>query len=176
MALDWRGGLSSGARVSGHQRIDRAYRCRIAVDGRSVYYRRGGDVIVTGEPVARFVSERLGFGLCPPYSAMGLERGGAIIGGALFNGFEGADVHVTVAGTGWTREFLRAAGTYIYDQLGCARATITTGHRDVMELALRLGGKREGVLRDHFGPGSDAVIVGILRHEYRYLERTPVFG
>jgi hypothetical protein len=132
--------------------------------------------IVTGETVARFVSGRLGFGLCPPYSAMGLERDGELVGGVLFNCFEGADVHVTVAGTGWTRDFLRAVGEYVYDQLGCARATITTEHRKVAELALRLGGKQEGVLRDHFGPGSDALVIGVLRREYRYLERTPVFG
>lgn len=136
-------------------------------------------MIVSGEPVARFVSRRLGFGLCPPYTAAGIEKDGAIICGVLFNQFEGADVHFTAAGTGWTRAFLREVGRYVFDQLGCERATATTEQRSVVELAQRLGGKIEGRMRNHFGPGRDGIIVGILRHEYRYhrpLECVGQFG
>lgn len=137
-------------------------------------------MIVSGNHVAQFVSKRLRFALCPPYYAIGIERGGEIIGGMLLNCFEGADVHVTVAGQGWTRGFLHSAGDYVFEQLGCERATITTEQSHVEALALRLGGKREGVLRNHFGKGRDGIIVGILRDEYRYppnvLESIPVFG
>ncbi len=135
--------------------------------------------IVSDERVARFVSEALGFGLCPPYSCAGIEKDGRIIAGVLFNGFEGADVHFTVAGTGWTRQFLSAMGHYVFDQLGCLRATATTEQPEVVMLARRLGGKVEGRLRDHFGPGRDATIVGILRDDYRYhraLESVGAFG
>lgn len=125
-------------------------------------------MIVADERVARFVSERLGVGLCPPYSVVGIERDGTVIAGVIFNHFEGTDCHVSVAGTGWTREFLRAVGSYIFGQLGCLRVTLITEQPQVIELALRLGGQIEGCLRSHFGEGRDGTIIGCLKHEYRY--------
>ncbi|UIJ43795.1 GNAT family N-acetyltransferase [Sphingomonas cannabina] len=125
-------------------------------------------MIVEGEEVARFVSERLGFGLCPPYAALGVVRDGEIAGGVVFNHFEGADVHVSVAGCGWTRAFLRAVGTYVYDKLGCERMTAITADEVVATFAERLGGQYEGRLRSHFGPGKDAFVMGILRDEWKY--------
>jgi RimJ/RimL family protein N-acetyltransferase len=125
-------------------------------------------MIVSDERVARFVSERLGFGLCPPYTAMGIERDGEIVAGAIFNHFEGADVHVGIVGTGWTRRFIRAVGTYVFDTLGCERITAITRDDAVCDFARRLGGEIEGRLRSHFGPGHDGIVVGILREEWRY--------
>lgn len=125
-------------------------------------------MIVVGEVAARFVSGKLGFGLCPPYSAMGLERDGEIVAGVVFNHFEGADVHVTLAGSGWNRTFLKAVGGYVFDQLGCERMTAVTACDGVARYAKRLGGQIEGRLRSHFGPGKDAIIAGILRDEWRY--------
>lgn len=115
------------------------------------------------------MSDRLGFALCPPYTAMGIERDGDIIGGVLFNQFEGPAVHVTAAGRGWTLPFMRALGEYVYRQLGCERMTLTTVSDDVARYGERLGGKREGVLRSHYGPGLDGIVIGILRDEYLYL-------
>lgn len=125
-------------------------------------------MIITDERAARFVSQRLGLGLCPPFTCMGIERGGRIIAGVIVHCFEGASVHVTVAGTGWTRGFLKAVGAYVYTQLGCLRVTITTEREAVAQLAERLGGKREGVLRDQFGRGRDGIVIGILESEYRF--------
>lgn len=125
-------------------------------------------MIVSDERVARFVSDRLGFGLCPPWTCMGIERDGKIIAGVVFNNFEGADVHVTIAGSGWTRAFLRAVGHYAFGTLGCERITAVTERADVAGLGLRLGGLIEGRLRSHFGPGRDALLVGILASEYAF--------
>jgi len=125
-------------------------------------------VIITDIQVAKFVSDKLGIGLCPPWTAMGIEKDGEIIGGVVFNMFEGRDVHVTVAGTGFGKNFLQSVGQYVYDQLGCARMTIKTEQSSVVRIAEKLGGQREGVLRDHFGEGRDAVIIGILKNEYRF--------
>ena len=125
-------------------------------------------MIVTDERVARFVSGRLGVSLCPPYTCMGLERDGAIVCGAVFNVFEGADIHVGIAGSGWTRGFIRAVGRYVFDQLGCERMTAITRCGDVVAYAQRLGGQIEGRLRNHFGRGADGVVLGILRDEWRY--------
>lgn len=125
-------------------------------------------MIVCDERVARFVSEKLGFALCPPYSVMGIERDGEIVGGVLFNHFEGADVHVSLAGEGWNRAFIEAVGRYVYDQLRCERMTAVTADPAVVDYARRLGGEVEGCLRSHFGPGKDAAIVGILREDWRF--------
>lgn len=125
-------------------------------------------MIVTGEWPARFLSEQLGFALCPPFVAIGTEKDGEIINAVLFNHFEGADVHVSVAGRGWTRTFLRAVGTYVFDQLMCERMTAITACDEVVRFGQRLGGQIEGRLRNHFGNGRDATVVGVLREEYRY--------
>lgn len=130
-------------------------------------------MIVANERVARFVSERLSMGLCPPYTTMGIERDGEIAGGVIFNCFEGANVHITVAGVGWTRGFLQAVGGYVFGQLGCERMTATTEQPAVVALACRLGGKVEGVMRNHFGPNRNATIVGILRDDWKYARLRP---
>jgi RimJ/RimL family protein N-acetyltransferase len=125
-------------------------------------------LIVAGEQVAKFVSERLGFGLCPPYSAMGIERDGEIVGGVLFNHFEGADVHVTIAGEGWNPGFMRAVGHYVFNQLDCERMTAVTEQPAICKIAKRMGGVIEGTMRNHFGRGRDGILIGILRDSYRF--------
>lgn len=125
-------------------------------------------MIVTGERVAQFVSQRLGLGLCPPYTSMGIDRGGEIVAGVIFHCFEGHAVHVTAAGRGWTAGFIRAVGAYVFGQLGCIRITVTTADPEVARYAERLGGVVEGRLRDQFGPGNDGIIVGILKAAWKY--------
>ena len=131
-------------------------------------------MIVTGERVAQFVANRLGFGLCPPYTAMGLERDGKIICGVLFNCFEGADTHVTIAGSGWTPGFVRAVGEYVFHQLACSRMTAITELPEIIRYVERMGGLVEGRLRNHFGPGRDGIICGILREEWPYVRYEPI--
>ena len=125
-------------------------------------------MIVTDERVARFVGERVGDVLFPPYTCMGIERGGEIVGGVVFNCFEGHDVHVTVAGRGFSAGFLADIGNYVFDQLKCQRMTAKTEQTAIVRLAERLGGQVEGLLRNHFGPGRDAFLVGILKDEWRF--------
>lgn len=125
-------------------------------------------MIVTGAPVARFVSEALGVSIVPPFTTMGLERDGKLVAGVIFHCFEGANVHFSAAGKGWSREFLYQVGQYVYSQLGCERMTATTACPKVAAMACKLGGKVEGLMRDQFGPGKDGILVGILRDEYRH--------
>ena len=125
-------------------------------------------MIVTDDRVARFVGARINSIIYPPFTCMGIERDGQIIGGAVFNCFTGPDVEMTVAGHGWTRRFCVAVGQYVFSQLGCVRMQVTTEQEAVASLAERLGGKREGILRDKFGTGRDGIVLGILAHEYRF--------
>jgi RimJ/RimL family protein N-acetyltransferase len=124
--------------------------------------------IVDDERVVRFIARECGVAFCPPFYAIGTERDGEVINGVLFNHFENSDVHVSVAGHGWTRGFLRAVGRYVFEGLGCERMTAITRCEDVAGFARRLGGQVEGVLRNHFGAGHDGIMLGILREEYRF--------
>lgn len=125
-------------------------------------------MIVDDERVARFVGERVGTIILPPFTCMGIERDGEIIGGVVFNHFTGFDLHITVAGKGWTKGFFAEVGHYVFDQLQCLRMTAVTEQFEVVRLAERLGGEIEGMMRNHFGPGRDAYIVGMTREDWKY--------
>lgn len=125
-------------------------------------------MIVAGEHVAKFVSDKLGFGLCPPYVTLGLELDGELMGGIIFSTYEGCDIRATVAGSGWTRAFLKAAGAYVFGQLECQRCTFVTEQPMVIDLVERMGGQVEGRLRNHFGYGRDGILLGVLKEEYRW--------
>lgn len=128
-------------------------------------------MIVTGERVAAFVSDALGFGLCPPWIAIGIERNGAVVAGVLLNVFESCSVHMTAAGKGWTREFLIAVGDYVFGALECQRITSITESPNVVSLAKRLGGAPEGIMRNQFGYGRDGIVIGFLKEDWKYRTR-----
>lgn len=125
-------------------------------------------MIVADDRVVRFVSDRCDTAFVPPWTCMGIEQDGEIVAGVVLNVFEGADVHFSVAGHGWTRHFYREFGRYVFGTLKCERATAITEHASVVRLAERLGGELEGMMRNHFGPGRNAFIVGILKDEYKF--------
>ncbi|MFT8541429.1 GNAT family N-acetyltransferase [Acetobacter sp.] len=127
--------------------------------------------ISTGENDPRlpaFLKDRLGVTFFPPFTVMGLEKDGQIIAAMLFNVYTGPDIHVTIAGSGWTRRLLREMGQYLFDILQVERFTAVTEKQNVIDFVERVGGKREGVLRNHFGRDRDGVIIGVLADEYRY--------
>ena len=125
--------------------------------------------IVEGETVAAWAAARLGCRFSPPFVAIGLAIDEAIVGGLIFNGFTGPDIEMTVAGSphAWTPAFVRRAARYVWDELGCLRVSITTEQPSVAAMARRLGAETEGVKRDAFGPGRDAILLGIRRQNWR---------
>lgn len=99
---------------------------------------------------------------------MGLEKDGEIVTGVVFNCFTGNNVEITVAGSVWTKGLLKEVGRYVFDQMRCDRMTITTDQQSVVSLALRMGGQVEGNMRDFYGKGRNASVVGILANDYRF--------
>jgi len=99
---------------------------------------------------------------------MGIERDGEIVAGVVFNCFTGSNVELTVAGKGWTPSFFREVSRYVFEAMGCVRMTFTTEQDEVARLACRLGGKVEGLMRDFYGKGRDATVVGVLKDEFRF--------
>lgn len=124
--------------------------------------------IVTDDRVALLVSRLVGKSFVPPFTCMGIERAGEVIGGVVFNVFEGADLHVTVAGRGFNRGFLADVGNYVFRQLGCERMTVLTEQARIVRIAEKLGGEIEGLLRNHFGRDRDGYLVGILKDDWKY--------
>ncbi|WP_210286982.1 GNAT family N-acetyltransferase [Ancylobacter tetraedralis] len=118
--------------------------------------------------VTVFVGEQLRVLFWPPFRSLGIERRGSITAGVVFNHFEGVDCHASVVGSGFTRAFLADVGDFAFRGMGRRRITVKTEQPRIVRIAERLGGRIEGCLRDHFGEGRDAFLVGILRHEYRF--------
>lgn len=127
-------------------------------------------MIVVDDRVARFVGERCSTILHPPFTAIGRERDGLIVAGAVFNCFTGCDIAVTVAGDrhAFSRGFIRAVGDYVFRQAGCLRLSITTEHPHVISIAHRLAAQTEGTKRNHFGRGRDGIVLGILREDWKF--------
>lgn len=125
-------------------------------------------MIVSNDRVVAFVAKTCRSQIVPPYTAFGVERGGEIVSGAVFTNWTGADVHITVAGSVWTKGILADVGAYVYGKLGCLRMTVVTEQPKVVRLTEKLGGEVEGLLRNHFGPDRHAFIVGILKNDWPY--------
>lgn len=125
-------------------------------------------IIVTDHRVAELVTRLTGKVFAPPFTCAGIEKDGEVIGGVIFNCYEETDIHVSIAGKGWTRGFLSDVGNYVFRQLRCNRITCITEDAKVVRIAERLGGELEGCLRDHFGKGRDGFLVGILEKDYRF--------
>src|SRR5690606_24141160 len=118
-----------------------------------------------------FVSHGLDVAVCPPIVALGTGIDNRIIHGVIINHFEASDWHISAYGEGSTAAFLRAVGVHVYVMLGCQRMTMIAEHEKVVRYAERLGGKREGLMRSHFGYDRDGIVIGILRDEYRFMPR-----
>lgn len=124
-------------------------------------------MIVEGERVASFVADRTGTEFQPPFTTLGFEKDGEVVAGFIFTSWTGPDVTLTMAVAGrLPRAFLRRVADYVWGELGCLRASVETEQEHVANLALRMGGKVEGVKRNFYGPGRDAVCFGILKEEW----------
>ncbi|MBN8945226.1 MAG: GNAT family N-acetyltransferase [Rhizobiales bacterium] len=129
--------------------------------------------IETGEPAVRWVAGRLGVSFPKGSTALALTLDGEMVGGAVFCGFTGRDIEVSVAASrtlAWPRGFLARVGAYVFGELGCARMTVLTraSNRAVIRIAPRLGAISEGVKRNYFEDGADALLFGILKEDWPY--------
>lgn len=124
------------------------------------------------DEVAKYVSDRIGRGLFPPFTALGYENSaGQMTAGIVFNCWTGHDIDLTIANDGGLhRQLIWATAKYVLDQLGCSRGTIIVKKSDqkTYETALKFGFKVEGIKRFGFGD-EDAVIMGMTREDCRWL-------
>lgn len=111
----------------------------------------GGD-----EHVAEFVGKKLGVAFHPPFTCMGVvDDEGLLIGGAVFNGYNGFNIDFSMYAPGMVnKRFMRAFFDYPFNQLGVLRLSARTrrANKRVCDLLTRLGFKFEGVADRYFGP------------------------
>lgn len=127
-------------------------------------------MIVYDQRVADYVAAKCGVeAFKPPFAAIGVEKDGAIVAGSIINNWTGYDCEVSLASDKGclSLPLLRAMGKYIQNQLGCIRATFVTEQDIVVSIVKRLGGEIEGYKRDYFGPGRPAILVGIVKDDWR---------
>lgn len=124
--------------------------------------------IVQGEPAVKFVASAMGCEFAEPMTAIGYAVDGKVAGAAIFNNFDGRNVNLTIAhgAQSWPPSFVRYFGDYIWNDLKVQRVTLVT-RAELVPLCNRMGAKMEGVLRSWFSDGSDAVMLGILKAEWK---------
>jgi hypothetical protein len=98
---------------------------------------------------------------------------------AAFTDYNGISVGMHIASEGKmhrgedVRNFVRVCFRYVFEQLKVRRAMglIASSNPDCVRLALRLGFKVEGRMREAADDGSDLVMMGMLKRECQHLER-----
>jgi hypothetical protein len=124
-----------------------------------------------------------------PYRAIGmLDEAGKLIGGAMFNGFNGSNVDVTLVVPYISRKLIVTVFTYTFIYLRCQRVTARVrrgGPKERPPLAFppkkgklpilqRLGFHFEGTAKRWYGPGveNDALVFCMLRDECFWLKES----
>lgn len=109
-------------------------------------------------PVAAFVADHLQRPIVPPFTAIGVERRGDLVAGAVFNNYNRWNIDVTVYGPGaFYRGVMRALAHYAFVQLKVGRVTASTQRDNIkaQTMLLQFGFKKEAEQERYFGPSID---------------------
>ena len=104
--------------------------------------------------VADWVGDKVGKSFSEPYTAFGVIKDGRLIGGAVFTGFTGDAIELSIAGRGVVcRGLWAAVHNYVFRQLRCHRLAIHTSseNKRVRKMAPHFGFVFEGKSRNLFG-------------------------
>ena len=106
---------------------------------------------------------------------LGLEQDGELVAGVLYEGFNGTNVWMHVAGAPgrrWmTRELLRYAFHYPFNEMGVARISgyVDAANADARRLNEHLGFQQEAVLQGAAADGGDVILYVMWREQCRFL-------
>lgn len=111
----------------------------------------------------------------PHYRCIGAVRDERIIAVVLYDGFDGNSLHMSIASDDprWcSRANLRGFFWFPFGVVGARRvnALSSVGNDRANKVNERLGFIREGLMREGFADGSDAIVWGMLRDECRWIE------
>lgn len=104
--------------------------------------------------VLSYLENRLDTKLSPPFTTIGIEKDGEIVGGWLFNDYNGHNIEISVAlDTQLTRGMIRAVKDYLFRQM---KVRVVTGrcrdsNQKSISLLNRLGFHFEGRIPFYYG-------------------------
>lgn len=106
-------------------------------------------------------------------AALGKLRDGRLVGGVIYERYNGVNVecHIAGEGRGWLdREFLWMMFDYPFNQLGVHRITgvVASTNEAAVKLDEHLGFEREAVLKGA-APGGDLIIYCMTRDQCKWL-------
>lgn len=107
--------------------------------------------------------------------AIGVEEAGELIAGVVYNMYSKASISMHVAavpGKRWTtKEFMYAFFAYPFLQLNCNRVTglVRTSNEQARRFDEHVGFIQEGVIRQAFEDGEDAILYGMLKSECKWI-------
>jgi RimJ/RimL family protein N-acetyltransferase len=110
-----------------------------------------------------------------PCAALGVVRGGVLLGGVVFHNYQGFCVEVSWAfdSPRWaSRDALRTLFSYPFGQLNCVRLTSLAprSNKKSRKAVVQLGFKLEGVHPKAFDGVQDAMSYGMLRSDCRWIK------
>lgn len=119
-------------------------------------------VVESGNFIQTWIAKRAGWATCVCMTAIGVEHGGTLVAGAMFNEHSGPNiaVHIAVINPYAFRVLLKGIYRYAYNQLHCSRLTIiieSTNMR-MRSIAKRLGAVHEGTLAGASRTGDDILL------------------
>lgn len=124
-----------------------------------------------------FADIGLPLALSSDMKGIGLERDGRLIAGALYEGFNGRNVWVHLAGepgSRWmTREFLRYGFHYPFNELKVERLSgyVNESNQAAIRLDLHLGYEIETRLKGAAPDGGDVLIFVMWRDKCRWIKQ-----
>lgn len=133
-------------------------------------------LIIDDESVYKFLRSQ---GVEVPRSSdqqgIGLERDQELVGGVLYQGFNGPNIWMHCAGIGaWiTRGLLTAAFSYPFNQLGVSNiwGSVDASNEKARRLDEHLGFLPHAVLTGAAKDGGDVIIYRMTREECRFLPK-----
>jgi len=106
---------------------------------------------------------------------LGLERDGQLVAGVLYEGFNGQNVWMHVAGapgSKWmTRDYLRYCFQYPFNEMGVKRVSgyVNASNTAARRLDEHLGFKPEATLTGAAPDGGDVILYAMWRKDCRYV-------
>jgi len=131
---------------------------------------------VFGPDVIQWVAARIPYctGFSQHATAIGLEEGGAIKCGVVYDGFSGTDIFMSIAAETpkWcNRGNLRMFFDYPFNQLGCARVTamVAKGNKRARRMNEGLGFTLEGTHKKALAGGQTAISYGMTKEDCKWI-------
>jgi hypothetical protein len=128
------------------------------------------------DAIVKWVMGKLQAPAVKPYRGIGLADDlGRLVAGVVFNGYNGANVDITVyAPRHIGRRELRAVFAYAFRALRATRITARTTRKNVLhkgKILERIGFRYEGKAASYYGDGYDydAMVYRMLRRECRWI-------